>query len=133
MSAHSPDQRVTEVAIAVVENKGCVLIGRRAEEPLAGYWEFPGGKVLSGETPRAAAARECLEETGVSITVRELDCEVEHAYPHGRVRLHFFHCRLCVPQYAPRGGFRWIPVSKLADYEFPEANRTIIDRLVSHG
>ena len=47
---------LTQVAIAVVENQGRFLVGRRAEHlPLGGLWEFPGGKVESQETAAAAA------------------------------------------------------------------------------
>ena len=51
-----------EIAIAVVEHEGRFLIGLRPPgAPLAGLWEFAGGKLEPGETPQMAAARECLE------------------------------------------------------------------------
>ncbi len=54
----------TRIAIAVVEHDGNFLIGLRPSGAvLGGLWEFPGGKVEPDETPEAAAARECLEET----------------------------------------------------------------------
>ena len=58
MSSDSPVQ----IALAVVRHDDSVLIGQRpAGVPLAGYWEFPGGKILDDETPQEAAARECRE------------------------------------------------------------------------
>jgi 8-oxo-dGTP diphosphatase len=64
------------IAIAVVEQNNCFLIGKRPPGVvLAGYWEFPGGKILDGEEPSACAARECREETGVDVEVGELLCE----------------------------------------------------------
>ena len=53
-------------AIAVVVHEGHVLLARRVKEPDAGLWGFPGGHVELGETALAAAARELLEETGVT-------------------------------------------------------------------
>ena len=59
-----------QIAVAVVEHDGRFLVGLRpAGKPLAGFSEFPGGKVHSGETPAEAAERECREETGLSVVV----------------------------------------------------------------
>jgi mutator protein MutT len=79
------------IAIAVVERQGSVLIGLRpGETALGGLWEFPGGKVESGETPASAAIRECLEETGLLVRVVAPLETIEHDYAHGRLRLEFF-------------------------------------------
>ena len=60
----------TAIAIAVVQDGERFLIGQRPpEKPLAGYWEFPGGRVEPGEMPGDAAVRECLEETGLHVVV----------------------------------------------------------------
>ena len=83
-----------EIAIAVVEREGQFLIGLRpAGAPLAGYWEFPGGKTAKGETPEDAARRECLEETGVTVRVIGEYPPATFDYPHGRVLLRFFACQ----------------------------------------
>src|SRR3990167_7893662 len=87
MSSEAP----MDIALAVVRHAGRVLIGQRPEGvPLAGFWEFPGGKILAGESPEEAAVRECREETGLAIRLGAILCVVEHEYAHGRVRLHFF-------------------------------------------
>jgi len=70
MSAPDSAPRRVEVAVAVIERDGQFLIAQRpAGVPLAGYWEFPGGKIEAGESLEAAAARECWEEAGLEIRI----------------------------------------------------------------
>jgi mutator protein MutT len=117
----------TPIAIAVVERAGQYLIGQRPEGvPLAGLWEFPGGKVKPDESPAEAAVRECREETGLAVTVERLLMQVTHEYEHGMLEIHFF---ACAPQdsagqaHAP---FRWVAAEELAAFEFPAANRPLL-------
>lgn len=120
------------IAIAVVEHDGRYLIGRRPEGvPLAGYWEFPGGKVQPGETAEQAAARECLEETGLAVTVGAPYPPVVHQYDHGKLALAFFACRALNPEESPRPPFRWVLAAELDQYQFPEANGGLVAYLKS--
>ena len=124
----------TAIAIAVVEHEGQFLIGQRPPGvALAGFWEFPGGKVEPGETPAAAAARECREEAGVEVEVLGLDDLRVHQYDHGAVELHFFRCRLRKPCASPQAPFRWAPRGDLARYEFPAANAALLERLLAES
>jgi 8-oxo-dGTP diphosphatase len=82
---------ITEVAAAVIERPGLFLLAQRPEgKPYPGYWEFPGGKIETGEDPRGALARELREELG--IVLREATPWITriYAYTHATVRLHFF-------------------------------------------
>lgn len=121
----------TEIAIAVVTQNGAYLVGLRdAASALAGYDEFPGGKINPGESPAQAAERECLEETSVAVKAQELIVPiVEHRYAHGELRLHFFRCRPVNDPTEPRAPFRWIDAGALKSLRFPEANRTLIETL----
>lgn len=133
----TPQQRETartEIAIAVVRHRDRVLIGRRDDDrPLAGFWEFPGGKLEAGETTATAAVRECREETGLAITVIGTLDIVEHDYEHGRLRLSFHDCRPVDADSAPRSPFRWVAVAQLAEHEFPPANATVVKMLITSG
>ena len=111
----------TRIAIAVVEHSGRYLIGRRSEgAPLAGLW-----------TAEQAAARECLEETGLAVEVGPAFSQVVHQYAHGKVALEFFVGRPLEPEQAPKSPFRWVLAAELDQYEFPEANGGLVAYLKS--
>jgi mutator protein MutT len=121
---------VTRIAIAVVEDTDRFLIGRRAEgKALGGFWEFPGGRVESGETAAEAAKRECREETGLEVeVVGDYGCH-DHQYDHDLLRLHFLACRPLAPRSIPREPFRWVARGELSRYTFPAGNDRILARL----
>ena len=120
-----------EIAVAVVEWDGHVLVGLRgADVVLAGKSEFRGGKGQARETPAGAARRECREETGLDVIIlRPLDI-VTHAYDHGTLRIHFFAAEPTEPTMSPRAPFRWTPRSALATHTFPAANQALVARLL---
>lgn len=81
-----------EVAAAVIERPdGTFLLGRRPPNGIySGWWEFPGGKVETGETPHQALVRELQEELGIDVACAYPWIMREHVYEHAHVRLHFF-------------------------------------------
>ena len=85
-------KKLTEVAAAVMlREDGSFLLGQRAANTFyPGYWEFPGGKVEAGETPRDALLRELHEELSIEVTEATPWIVREHVYEHAHVRLHFF-------------------------------------------
>ena len=128
MSESTPAQ----IAIAIVHRVDSVLVGVRSEEiVLAGMAEFPGGKIQPGESPENAAARDCLEETGIAVRVERLRQRLQFEYPHGTLDLHFFNCVPLEAEATPINGFRWVSRDQLAGLEFPAANREVIESLQS--
>lgn len=126
----------TPVAIALIAHNDCYLIGRRGPDgPLPGYFEFPGGKCLWGESPEACVVRECFEETGLVIEPVRLRREIFHTYPYGTVDLHFFDCRLVPGCEATRvrPGLTWVPRGELAKFDFPEPNRALVAELIQES
>lgn len=85
-------RKIVHVAAAVITRPdGSFLIGQRAPDTFyPGYWEFPGGKVEPGETPRDALVRELDEELGMKVNVAWPWLTREHVYEHAHVNLHFF-------------------------------------------
>lgn len=118
----------TDVVVAVIHSGGRLFVQRRRETgPLAGCWEFPGGRVQPGEAPESALAREVLEETGADVEVGEVLDARTHQYPDRCVRLRFYAVTL-TPGTEPRGG-AWLTPAELLAAAIPEANRPLIERL----
>jgi 8-oxo-dGTP diphosphatase len=90
MSLSASGRPVVEVAVGVLlKNNESILLGQRPEgKPYSGYWEFPGGKIESGETLFDALYRELKEEINVHIQDAKEFLTIEHDYPHAYVRLH---------------------------------------------
>ena len=76
------------VTAAIIRRSGSVLLARRSSgEKLAGFWEFPGGKVEDGETPEGCLARELHEELGIRVLIGRRFAESLHEYDHGNFRI----------------------------------------------
>jgi 8-oxo-dGTP diphosphatase len=82
---------VRVAAAVVLRGDGSVLLAQRPPGKVyAGYWEFPGGKLEAGETPRHALDRELEEELGIHVTDAAPWLVRRYVYPHAHVELHFF-------------------------------------------
>jgi 8-oxo-dGTP diphosphatase len=111
-----------------------LLAQRPPGEALAGFWEFPGGKLEVGETALAAVVREVREELGVDVEAIELMAEETHLYPHGlQVVLSFIRCSTPTGTLQPLDGqaFRWVRLVEVDPDELLEADRPFIRRLIA--
>jgi len=128
MTAEYPDSPVPAAA-GLVFRGGDILMVKRGGPPQSGRWSIPGGSIEEGERAEAAAAREVLEETGV--TVRPTKVVLVHDLierdPRGRVRFHYAivdvlcqHVRGEPLPASDAADARWIPVRELREYDVSE-------------
>lgn len=126
-----------EVAVGLVrDEEDRLLIARRPDEAmLGGLWEFPGGKREDGEDLADTCRRELREELGIEVAVGPRYAEIDHAYSHFTVTLHFFPCRIESGRPQPAGDrpWTWAALEELGDYAFPRANRRLIEDLQETG
>ncbi len=123
------------IAVAVVVSRGQVLVGRRAAGAVdaAGLDEFPGGKVEAGESPEDAAARECVEESGVAVRIDSLLDRAPGVAATGPIDILFFAATPLDHRAEPLVPFAWVPLAELASRVFPPANAGVLARLVQGG
>lgn len=126
-----------QVAAGVLSDRhGRVLITRRAPgSHQGGAWEFPGGKLGPGESPREALERELAEELGIRVQKAACLITVEHDYPDRSVRLHVFQVTRWVGE--PRGlenqPLNWLPPQELMGTGLLPADEPIVKLLLSPG
>ena len=123
---------VIEVTAAVIKRGQEILITQRGEDQhLAGYWEFPGGKVEQGESVFAALQRELLEEVNLTVNASEELMVIEHDYGDKCVRLdvHIVDDFTGTAHGAEGQQGKWVALSELDVYSFPAANVEIIEKI----
>jgi 8-oxo-dGTP diphosphatase len=116
------------VTAAIIIREGKVLLARRKQgEALAGFWEFPGGKVEPGETPEECLRRELKEELGIAAAVGDMLAESEYQYAAGAVRLLAMETRIVEGELALTVHDRadWVASSDLDCYNLAPADKPI--------
>ena len=125
------------IGVGVIWNQqGQILIDRRRPTGvLGGFWEFPGGKIETGETSEECIKREIWEELGIVIEVGKHLITIAHTYTHLHVTLIVHHCQYIdgVPQLIECDEIRWVNLEELDEFNFPEANFQIIAALRQAG
>ncbi len=124
-----------QVVAGILRRDGSILAcQRRLGTPFGGQWEFPGGKIRSGEEPREALIRELKEELGVQAHPGTEVERIRHHYPdHATVDLRFYEIEsfrgkpenLCFEE------IRWVPESALPELSWLEADWPLVRRLAS--
>lgn len=121
-----------DVAAAIIINNGKILIAQRAEnQKLAGKWEFPGGKVESGETPEECLKREINEEFGIDIKVNDFFGESIYQYDTETIKLIAYKAQWIDGEYklTAHSQIKWIESYELENYDFAPADIPFIKKL----
>lgn len=122
-------------AAALIDRDSRVLLAKRpVGKPMAGLWEFPGGKVEAGEAPEYALMRELHEELGIETRPCCFTpvAFASHAYDDFHLLMPLFVCRTWKGFVTPHEGqdFKWVKGGDLENYEMPAADVPLIEPLM---
>lgn len=123
------------VAVGVIKRGPLIFISKRPDAlHQGGRWEFPGGKVETGETVEQALARELKEEVDLTVTDAQPLLVLEYDYPEKRVKLDVWLVEN--PAGEGRGlegqQVAWVHYQDLPRYQFPDANAPILQAVLAH-
>jgi 8-oxo-dGTP diphosphatase len=125
--------KIVEVAVGVIKQGNKIYISKRADDlHQGGKWEFPGGKREADETIEQALSRELSEEIAIQVTKQSAFMLIEHDYGDKKVRLDVRLVESFEGQASHQEGqqSQWVDISELDKYNFPDANKVIIDKLL---
>ena len=125
--------RVVAAVIRAVdkENKPIIFATQRGYGEFKGGWEFPGGKIESGETPQQALKREIMEELDTEIAVGELIDTIEYDYPNFHLSMDCFWCEVIHGELILKEAedAKWLTREHLADVKWLPADVTLIEKI----
>ena len=132
--AHTSLPALRFVAAALIVRDREVLIGqRRADQPMASLWEFPGGKVEEGEPVELALTRELHEELNINLRSYSLYFQQQNRYPDGGI---FDVSYYLVDDYSGEiqnnvfENILWIPIAELEKYDTLQGNKEVVQMLI---
>lgn len=125
--------RVGAAVIRAVNNKNkpVIFATQRGYGEFKGGWEFPGGKIESGETPQQALKREIMEELDTEIAVGELIDTIEYDYPNFHLSMDCFWCEVIHGELILNEAedAKWLTMEHLADVKWLPADVTLIEKI----
>jgi 8-oxo-dGTP diphosphatase len=125
-------EAVKDVVAAILFKDEKVLIAQRANsDPLAGLWEFPGGKVEAGESPEQSLIREMQEEFCINVEVGKFFASSVFNYDKGTIRLLAYLCTWIRGEIIStvHNDYLWAAINDLDKYTFAPADRPLVEKL----
>ena len=125
--------RVVAAIIKATNEKGepMIFATQRGYGDQKGGWEFPGGKIEEGETPKEALKREIMEELDTEIKVEELIDTIEYDYPTFHLSMDCFWCEIVKGELVLKEheAARWLTREQLGEVEWLPADVTLIEKV----
>ncbi|MGO1590335.1 MAG: (deoxy)nucleoside triphosphate pyrophosphohydrolase [Ancrocorticia sp.] len=124
------EKKQIDVVGAVITDQSNVFCARRSEKmSLPGKWEFPGGKIEQGETPRQALQRELEEELLIEVEIGDEVTTTEFEYDFGSVSLTTFYCHMreVEPLVTEHAEIRWVPAAELRTLDWAPADQPAVE------
>lgn len=123
--------KTIDVVAAIIYKDGAYFATQRGYGEFEGMWEFPGGKIESGESREVALKREIREELGVDITIDKFLCTTDYDYPSFHLTMHCYLCSVKSGEIELREhkSARWLTTKTLDSVEWLPADKYIIDEL----
>jgi len=123
--------KTIEVVAAIIKRDNKYFATQRGYGDFEGGWEFPGGKIETGETPQHALTREIKEELDADITVGELIETVEYDYPKFHLTMHCFLCELISEHVVllEHEAAKWLSQEELDSVDWLPADLSVINHL----
>lgn len=120
-----------KVVAAIIRKKGKIFATQRGYGDWKDWWEFPGGKIESGESPEEALKREIREELSTDISVDEFFCTVEYDYPKFHLTMHCYLCSLLndALHLNEHEAARWLSKEELNNVKWLPADLVILEKL----
>ena len=123
--------KTVRVTAAVICRENKIFATQRGYGDYKDWWEFPGGKIESGESPEQALKREILEELAAEISVGRKIMTVEYDYPTFHLSMDCFLCSLIrgEPELLEHEAAKWLSRSELDSVPWLPADREVVDTL----
>ena len=121
--------KTVRVVAAVIREKDKIYATARGYGDYKGWWEFPGGKIEEGETPKQALVREIREELTAEISVGELIKTIEYDYPEFHLSMDCFWAEVISGELELREAeaARWLTKDELMDVKWLPADLELIE------
>lgn len=122
-----------EVVAAIIHRNETYFATQRGYGEFEGMWEFPGGKIELGESPKVVLKREIQEELGVDITIEELLCTTEYDYPSFHLTMHCYLCSVASGEIELREhkSACWLTAETIDSVAWLPADQEVIEKLIT--
>lgn len=123
--------RMVEVVAGIIFDKDKIFATQRGYGEFKDWWEFPGGKIESGETKQEALKREFKEELDIDICVEDFIKTIEYDYPNFHLTMHCFKCSLIngYPKLLEHEASKWVDKQNISSLNWLPADLQLIDIL----